>query len=108
MVLYLTEVFHFVQHFVYFWNNILPIHKDWHIGAISQSNVKHSSVLKQGEKNQDEASSKLHPRGSDASSKKAVQPSRLKNPLTGTSRAVFSVCAHTAATSITLTTAPYT
>lgn len=50
MVLYLTEVFHFVQHFVYFWNNILPIHKDWHIGAISQSNVKHSSVLKQGEK----------------------------------------------------------
>lgn len=45
--LYLAEVFHFVQHFVYFWNNILPIYKYWHIGTISQSNMKHSSVLEQ-------------------------------------------------------------
>lgn len=42
-------MFHFVQHFVYFWNNIFPIHKYWHIGTISQSNMKHSSVLKQEE-----------------------------------------------------------
>lgn len=42
---FLAEVFHFVQHFVYFWNNIFPIYKYWGIGTISQSNVKHSSVL---------------------------------------------------------------
>lgn len=48
-ILYLAEVFHFVQHFVYFWNNIFPIHKYWHIGTISQSDMKHSSVLKQEE-----------------------------------------------------------
>lgn len=78
VVLYLAEVFHFVQHFVYFWNNVLPIHKDWHIGAISQSNVKHSSVLKQGEKYQDKALPKFDPRASDASSRRQYNHQDLK------------------------------
>lgn len=47
---YLAEMLHFVQHFVYFWNNILSIYKYWHIGTISQRNVKYSSVLEQDNK----------------------------------------------------------
>lgn len=97
VVLYLTEVFHFVQHFVYFWNNILPVHKDWCIGAISQSNVKHSSVLKQGGKiKMNEALPKLHPGPQMPQPEgSAILKIQKSFGLTGISRAAFPVCVHT-------------
>lgn len=77
-ILYLAEVFHFVQHFVHFRNHILPIYKYWHIGTISQSNMKHSSVLKQKGKKNHEAISKSYPGVSDAASRRQYNLQSLK------------------------------